>query len=86
MKINDDQQIWKCGDGRVGVCFRFLRSGDPQPLSDVQITTLLESREEARKAHDWAKADTLRDLLKANNVNLDDKGRTWSTSDGRYPK
>merc|ERR1711865_10810 len=77
--ISDDHRTWRSEEGFVGLV---VREGSSQ-LAGAQICTMLEAREDARKAHDWARADEIRDLLKRYNVNLEDTGRTWSTNDGR---
>ncbi len=47
---------------------------------DAEIEALIEARNEARKAKDWAKADEIRDKLKAMNIELKDTpmGVKWS--------
>jgi hypothetical protein len=81
VSIVDDQRVWRCEDGRVGLILRSV--DDSTRLLDSQITAMLDGREEARKNHDWAGADKIRDLLKSLHVSLDDRSRTWSCSDGR---
>eukprot|EP00308_Calcidiscus_leptoporus_P004295 CAMPEP_0119404440 /NCGR_PEP_ID=MMETSP1334-20130426/143895_1 /TAXON_ID=127549 /ORGANISM="Calcidiscus leptoporus, Strain RCC1130" /LENGTH=485 /DNA_ID=CAMNT_0007428407 /DNA_START=15 /DNA_END=1469 /DNA_ORIENTATION=+ len=53
-------------------------------LSDEQISEILTERDAARLHRDYAAADGIRDRLKAQGVIMDDKARTWSTSDGRF--
>lgn len=50
---------------------------------DAEIEALIEERNEARKAKDWAKADEIRDKLKAMNIVLKDTpmGVKWSRTD-----
>lgn len=50
---------------------------------DSEIEELIEARNEARKAKDWAKADEIRDKLKAMNIELKDTpmGVKWSRKD-----
>ena len=61
----------------------FLRGigGDEQKggLGDSEIDALLEERQQARAAKNWARADEIRDMLKENNVVLDDGagGTRW---------
>ena len=54
----------------------FLRGigGDEQKggLGDSEIDALLEERQQARAAKNWARADEIRDMLKENNIVLDD--------------
>jgi cysteinyl-tRNA synthetase len=61
----------------------FLRGigGDDQKggLGDSEIDALLEERQQARAAKNWARADEIRDMLKENNIVLDDGavGTRW---------
>ena len=61
----------------------FLRGigGDEQKggLGDSEIDALLEERQQARAAKNWARADEIRDMLKENNIVLDDGagGTRW---------
>ena len=61
----------------------FLRGigGDEQKggLGDREIDALLEERQQARAAKNWARADEIRDMLKENNIVLDDGagGTRW---------
>ena len=50
---------------------------------DAKVEALIEERNEARKAKDWAKADEIRDKLKAMNIVLKDTpmGVKWSRTD-----
>ncbi len=59
----------------------FLRgdaSGD-EALSDEEIDSLIEQREQARKDKNWAEADRIRDLLQEANILLEDGagGTSW---------
>ena len=61
----------------------FLRGigGDEQKggLGDSEIDAQLEERQQARAAKNWARADEIRDMLKENNIVLDDGagGTRW---------
>ena len=48
-------------------------------LSDADINRLIEARRAAREAKNWAESDRIRDLLKAQEVTLEDspQGTTW---------
>eukprot|EP01047_Picozoa_sp_COSAG01_P047349 COSAG01_NODE_4514_length_4962_cov_71.882171_2_plen_589_part_00 len=86
-------------DGWVGVCVCRLSCAGRQdsrgevglmPLPggqahvpDAAIVGLIEHREMARKARDWAAADKIRDQLRARGVELYDKRSEWKASDGR---
>lgn len=59
---------------------RYLRGGDSgSGLSDGQIAELIEQRQNAKAAKNWAEADRIRDELKAQGVVLEDspQGTTW---------
>jgi cysteinyl-tRNA synthetase len=53
-------------------------------LSEGDIATLTEKREEARKNRDWAQADRIRGALEAKGIILEDKpgGTTWRVKAG----
>ena len=61
---------------------KFLRSGvaaEEGGLSDSEIDSMLQQREEARKNKEWAEADRLRDLLQDSGIILEDSanGTIW---------
>ena len=62
-----------------------FRSAPPpgQPLSDYDISRMIDEREEARRVRDYQRADLLRDEFRARGVQVDDRAKSWSTSDGR---
>ena len=49
-----------------------LTSQKDEQLLDEEIEKLIEERNEARKAKDFARADEIRDQLKAQNIILED--------------
>jgi len=51
-------------------------------LSDDEIQSLLELREQARKDKDFAEADRIRDLLTSQGITLEDaaEGTIWQRS------
>merc|ERR1712232_515769 len=51
--------------------------------STMDIESLILSREEARLSKDWGLADTLRDQLRSNGVEVYDKSQHWTSTDGR---
>ncbi|MDH5369834.1 MAG: cysteine--tRNA ligase, partial [Gammaproteobacteria bacterium] len=58
----------------------FLRGGiNEQGISTNEIDALIEQRNQARLAKDWAESDRIRDLLKEEGVVLEDAGgeTTW---------
>lgn len=60
-----------------------LFNKEKEAVLDSEIEALIEERNEARKAKDWAKADEIRDKLKAMNIILKDTpmGVKWSRTD-----
>ena len=49
-----------------------LKGKESEALLDADIEALIEEREEARKAKNFARADEIRDELKAQNIILED--------------
>jgi len=63
----------------------FLKRGvgtDKSGLSDEEIQSLIEQREQARKDKDFAEADRIRDLLTSQGISLEDaaEGTIWQRS------
>ena len=57
----------------------FLRGGSSeQGISENDINTLITQRNQAREAKDWAESDRIRDVLKEENIVLEDKGGVTS--------
>lgn len=61
-----------------------LFTKDEEGSLDAEVEDLIAARNEARKAKDWAKADEIRDKLKAMNIELKDTpmGVKWSRING----
>lgn len=61
-----------------------LFTKDEESSLDAEVEELIAARNEARKAKDWAKADEIRDKLKAMNIELKDTpmGVKWSRING----
>lgn len=81
VELFDKEKEWRCRDGRRGMLF----TAGPSEcvLSDYEIQDRIAQREDARKSKDWGRADSLRDELRRNGVELDDKDMVWRTSSGR---
>lgn len=81
VELYDKEREWRCSDGRRGVLF----TAGPVHclLTDYEIQTLVATREEARLAKDFSHADIVRDDLRRQGVELDDKSKTWRTGNGR---
>lgn len=54
-------------------CFRCtVKSKNADELLDEDVEKLIEERNEARKNKDFARADEIRDMLKSQNIILED--------------
>lgn len=81
IELFDKEKEWRSRDGRRGALFT---AGPGEcPLSDASIRDLISQREEARRQKDWGRADSVRDELRRNGVELDDKENFWRTASGR---
>lgn len=91
----DKTNTWKSADGRTGRIPTFSEIeagttaeaiGDPQPeLDDSEeghIKKMVQQREQARAAKDFAASDRIRDELKAMGVELFDKEKMWRSKTG----
>jgi len=81
VELYDKEKEWRARDGRRGALF----TAGPQEcmLNDTEIQDRINQREESRRTKDWGRADMLRDDLRANGVELDDKESVWRTATGR---
>ncbi|CAE8600518.1 unnamed protein product, partial [Polarella glacialis] len=59
------------------------QTAGPGTPSTGWLTNRLVEREKARIEKNFAEADRLRQLLRQNGVEVDDRERTWSCRDGR---
>ena len=57
--------------------------GSGEPLSEREIMSIIESRNNAKLTRDFDEADRLRAQLKSHGVEVDDKAKRWTCSDGR---
>lgn len=81
VELYDKEREWRARDGRRGVLFT---AGPVMcTLSDTEIQERINLREEARAGRDFAQADTLRDELRRQGVELEDRTKTWRTAQGR---
>jgi len=81
VELFDKEKEWRASDGRRGTLFT---AGPGEcALTEMEIQERIRDREDARKAKDWVRGDSIRDELRAQGVELDDKEACWRTSNGR---
>lgn len=83
VEVYDADRMWRAADGRSGVIVTGGHQGKCR-MKDKDIQRKVSQREEARRDKDWKKGDKIRDELRLQGVELVDKQKTWSTSDGRH--
>eukprot|EP00411_Alexandrium_monilatum_P014398 CAMPEP_0175272072 /NCGR_PEP_ID=MMETSP0093-20121207/46238_1 /TAXON_ID=311494 /ORGANISM="Alexandrium monilatum, Strain CCMP3105" /LENGTH=452 /DNA_ID=CAMNT_0016566853 /DNA_START=1 /DNA_END=1359 /DNA_ORIENTATION=+ len=83
VEIFDNERLWRTADGQQGVIITGGHEVDCL-LGDSEISSRVGQREEARSAKNWAQADSIRDELRSNGVELLDNQRVWCTTDGRH--
>jgi len=84
VEIYDKDKIWKSSSGPCGVIIGFNAGGGSGPSpTDQEISILMMQREKSRQGSDWTTSDMIRDELKLWGVNIFDKNKTWSATDGR---
>lgn len=81
VELFDKEKEWRCRDGRRG--YLFTAGSSVCHLGDTDILNQISQREEARRSKDFGTADMIRDELRKNGVELNDKDRTWQTGNGR---
>lgn len=81
VELYDKEKEWKCKDGRRG--HLFTAGGGTCFLTDANIHEYIQKREDARTAKDWGQADNIRQTLRSQGVELDDRERKWRTAGGR---
>jgi len=79
VEIFDKEKMWKSSSGSQGCIIGYKGSA----ITDLEVTALVAKRETARQSGDWGTADLIRTELKQAGCEIDDKGKTWRTSDGR---
>ena len=57
--------------------------GGVEQLSEQDIISLAEARSNAKMRSDFEEADKVRDQLRAHGITVDDRAKTWTSSDGR---
>jgi len=83
VEVYDADRMWRAADGRTGVIVTGGHQGKCR-MKDKDIQRKIKQREEARSAKDWKKADSMRDELRTQGVELIDKQKSWTTTDGRH--
>lgn len=87
VEIFDNERLWRTVDGQQGV----IITGGTEVIcsfSDAEIASKVGMREDARNSKRWAEADSIRDDLRAQGIEVLDNQRIWCTTDGRqgpYP-
>ena len=80
VQLFDQEGVWKGADGNMGM-YASTISGK---LADGGIKLMLDAREAARKAKDFARADSIREDLRARGLQIFDDEKKWtSTESGR---
>lgn len=81
IELYDKDKEWRSKDGRRGSMF--TAAPVECRLSDAEVQARVQDREDARKAKDWDLADKLREDLRDDGVELNDREMCWRTSGGR---
>ena len=58
-------------------------SGNGPSLTEMEIVQLSEARSNAKMRSDFEEADRVRDELRRHGITIDDRSKTWTSSDGR---
>eukprot|EP00966_Prymnesium_polylepis_P002995 68650-Prymnesium_polylepis.1 len=82
IELFDADREWRAADGRRGLIAQ-QRAAATTELTTDQIMQAVVSREQERSAHNWAQADEIRQSLRAQGIEVDDKKRVWTAPDGR---
>lgn len=82
VEIFDNERTWRSADGQSGLIVTGGHQGTVF-LSNQEIYQRVCQREEARQRKDFVHADSIRDDLRQQGVELLDQHKVWSTSDGR---
>jgi len=81
VELFDKEKEWRAADGRRGTLF--TAGAQECVLMESEIQDRIRDREEARRSKDWVRGDAIRDELRLQGVELDDKEAVWRTSNGR---
>jgi len=93
VRVSDTTRAWRASDGRRGTIdggvVASLGGGNynapnaTATLGKAELETMLQERDDARKAKDWHTADTIRDQARSSGVDFQDKLGIWVATDGR---
>ena len=72
------------GGGAYGGAAMAAAALPPGAMPTETLFAKIAEREQARQARDYPKSDSMRDELRRAGVNIDDKTRVWTASDGRH--
>lgn len=83
VELFDNEKTWRSKDGQHGIIITGGHEVNCR-YSEVEIKIRIAQREEARSDKNWEQADSIRDELRRNGVELLDNQKRWSTTDGRH--
>eukprot|EP00928_Gymnodinium_smaydae_P079514 TRINITY_DN6341_c0_g1_i1.p1 TRINITY_DN6341_c0_g1~~TRINITY_DN6341_c0_g1_i1.p1 ORF type:complete len:378 (-),score=102.70 TRINITY_DN6341_c0_g1_i1:109-1242(-) len=83
VEVFDNERIWKSNDGQQGVIITGGNKEGVCLMSEYDIVTRVAQREEARSQKNWTLADSIRDELRFNGVELLDNQKMWCAADQR---
>eukprot|EP00933_Yihiella_yeosuensis_P043016 TRINITY_DN37718_c0_g1_i1.p1 TRINITY_DN37718_c0_g1~~TRINITY_DN37718_c0_g1_i1.p1 ORF type:complete len:365 (+),score=68.21 TRINITY_DN37718_c0_g1_i1:93-1187(+) len=83
VEVFDNEKRWRASDGTTGAIIAGGHEVSNCSLTDYEIITRVRQREDARAQKDFGTADSIRDELRRNGVDLVDKDKTWISTDGR---
>eukprot|EP00929_Paragymnodinium_shiwhaense_P080662 TRINITY_DN42083_c0_g1_i1.p1 TRINITY_DN42083_c0_g1~~TRINITY_DN42083_c0_g1_i1.p1 ORF type:complete len:541 (+),score=142.77 TRINITY_DN42083_c0_g1_i1:120-1742(+) len=82
VEVEDKAKIWiQSSTGLEGCIIGY--ANDKGTATDMEIDVLIRQREKARMNNDWKRSDMIRDELKRAGVHIQDREKTFNTTDGR---
>eukprot|EP00928_Gymnodinium_smaydae_P079515 TRINITY_DN6341_c0_g2_i1.p1 TRINITY_DN6341_c0_g2~~TRINITY_DN6341_c0_g2_i1.p1 ORF type:complete len:421 (-),score=97.27 TRINITY_DN6341_c0_g2_i1:160-1344(-) len=83
VEVFDNERVWKSSDGQQGRIITGGHKEDTCFMNEYDIVQRVAQREQARSQKNWAVADSIRDELRRNGIELLDNQKMWSAADGR---